>query len=130
LVQVAYAIGVAQPVGLYVNTYGTCRVKAENGKKMTNGEIAQHLSRIFDMRPAAIVKRLGLRNPIFSETAAYGHMGRAPYTKKVTTYYNGRTEEREVECFTWEKLDYVEKLRKEFKVEEKKTVEETEAVLN
>jgi S-adenosylmethionine synthetase len=125
LVQVAYAIGVAQPVGLYANTYGTCRVKDENGKKLSDGEIAQHLSKIFDMRPSAIVKRLGLKNPVFSETAAYGHMGRAPYTKKVTTYYNGVKEEREVECFTWEKLDYVERLRTEFNImpEEKKTPE-------
>jgi S-adenosylmethionine synthetase len=73
LVQVAYAIGVAKPVGLYVNTYGTCKVKG-----LSDGEIAQRLTHIFDLRPAAIVRRYGLKNPIFSETAAYGHFGREP----------------------------------------------------
>jgi len=81
LVQVAYAIGVAEPVGLYVNTYGSCRVKNSNGKIMRDGEIALKLKEIFDMRPAAIVKRFGLRNPIFAETASYGHVGREPGIK-------------------------------------------------
>ncbi|MEI6409300.1 MAG: methionine adenosyltransferase [Bacteroidota bacterium] len=101
LVQVAYAIGVAQPVGLYVNTYGTCTVKG-----LTDGEIAQELSKIFDLRPAAIVRRYGLKNPIFSETAAYGHFGRTPGTKVV----NGKT----YETFTWEKLDAVDEIKKAF----------------
>jgi S-adenosylmethionine synthetase len=101
LVQVAYAIGVAQPVGLFVTTYGTCKVKG-----LTDGEIAQHLLKIFDLRPAAIVRRYGLKNPIFSETAAYGHFGRTPGTKIV----NGKT----VETFTWEKLDAVDDIKKGF----------------
>ena len=96
LVQVAYAIGVAQPVGLYVNTYGTSKVK------ISDGEIAQKLLKIFDLRPAAIIKRLKLKNPIYLPTAAYGHFGREPYTQ------NG------IEFFTWEKLDYVDTLKKEF----------------
>jgi S-adenosylmethionine synthetase len=101
LVQVAYAIGVAQPVGLFVTTYGTCKVKG-----LTDGEIAQRLLKIFDLRPAAIVRRYGLKNPIFSETAAYGHFGRTPGTKIV----NGKT----VETFTWEKLDAVDEIKKAF----------------
>ena len=96
LVQVAYAIGVAQPVGLYVNTYGTSKVK------ISDGEIAQKLLKIFDLRPAAIIKRLKLKNPIYLPTAAYGHFGREPYTE------NG------IEFFTWEKLDYVDTIKKEF----------------
>lgn len=108
LVQVAYAIGVAQPVGLYVNTYGTSNVK------MTDGEIAAKVSTIFDMRPSAIVKRFGLKNPIFEPTASYGHVGRKPYSKKVKFNIGGKEEEREVEFFTWEKLDYVDTLKNEF----------------
>ncbi|HYG38736.1 MAG TPA: methionine adenosyltransferase [Cytophagales bacterium] len=120
LVQVAYAIGVAQPVSLTVNTYGTAKVN------LSDGEIARKIQGIFDMRPKAIVERLGLKNPIFSETAAYGHMGRESYSKEVEVSYveikeNGseRTETRrkqnkKVEFFTWEKLDYVEKVKKEF----------------
>jgi S-adenosylmethionine synthetase len=106
LVQVAYAIGVAEPVGLYVNTYGTCKVKNSSGKIMSDGEIALKLKEIFDMRPAAIVKRFGLRNPIFSETASYGHVGRQAGVKVL----NGKR----YETFTWEKLDYVDKIKKTF----------------
>ncbi len=109
LVQVAYAIGVAKPVGLYVNTYGTCKVKG-----LTDGEIAHKLQQLFDLRPAAIVKRYGLKNPIFSETAAYGHFGRDPQKKTVLIGLNGHAEKREVETFTWEKLDAVEDIRKAF----------------
>ncbi len=109
LVQVAYAIGVAQPVGLYVNTYGTCRLKG-----MSDGEIAQRLLDIFDLRPAAIVKRLGLKNPIFSETAAYGHFGRIPQKKIVYIGPDGQAVPQEVETFTWEKLDAVEEIRSAF----------------
>ncbi len=109
LVQVAYAIGVAQPVGLYVNTYGTCKVK-----NLTDGEIAQRLTEIFDLRPAAIVRRYGLKNPIFSETAAYGHFGRTPEKKMVQIGLNGSAKLVEVETFTWEKLDAVEEIKKAF----------------
>lgn len=109
LVQVAYAIGVAQPVGLYVNTYGTCRVKG-----LSDGEIARRLLDLFDLRPAAIVKKLGLKNPIFSETAAYGHFGRTPQKKTVLFGENGQTTPREVETFTWEKLDAVDDIRRAF----------------
>src|SRR6185312_4510746 len=110
-VQVAYAIGVAQPVSICVDTFGTARVRDKEGKKMTDGEIAARVANIFDMRPAAIVKRFGLRNPIFSETAAYGHIGRTPGVKEV----NGK----KYETFTWEKLDYVDALKKEFTITEK-----------
>ena len=113
LVQVAYAIGVAQPVGVYVNTYGTKKVKA------SDGEIATKVQQLFDMRPFAIVKRFGLKNPILLETAAYGHFGREPFTKKVKFYTNGNANgsqviEKAVEFFGWEKLDYVDKIKKEF----------------
>ena len=109
LVQVAYAIGVAQPVGLYVNTYDTCKVKG-----LSDGEIAQKLQHIFDMRPAAIVRRFGLKNPIFLETAAYGHFGRLPEKKTVMIGLNGSSKKVEVETFTWEKLDAVADIKKEF----------------
>lgn len=110
LVQIAYAIGVAEPVGLYINTYGTSKVD------MTDGEIAQKAMELFDMRPAAIVKRLKLKNPIYFETAAYGHMGRQPEKKKITFNYNGKTKTKQVELFTWEKLDFVAKVKKAFKL--------------
>ena len=100
LAQVAYAIGVAEPMGVYVNTYGSAKVN------LTDAQIAQKIQTIFDLRPNAIVRRLGLRNPIFSVTAAYGHMGREPQT--VTE--NGKT----YELFTWEKLDYVDTIKKAF----------------
>lgn len=109
LVQVAYAIGVAKPVGLYVNTYGTCKVKG-----LSDGEIAQKLQTIFDLRPAAIVRRFGLKNPIFSETAAYGHFGRDPEKKTVQIGLNGSSKKMEVETFTWEKLDAVNDIKKAF----------------
>ncbi len=116
LVQVAYAIGVAQPMGLYVNTYGTAKAKDATGKRMTDGEIAQHIESIFDMRPAAIEKRLKLRNPIYSETAAYGHMGR-DYEVVSKTFNNGKeTTTQTVELFTWEKLDYVDAIKTKFGV--------------
>lgn len=109
LVQVSYAIGVAKPTSIYVDTYGTKNVD------LTNGEISRKVAEIFDMRPAAIEDRLNLRNPIYRETAAYGHMGKEP--KKVTKIfkspYNGEIT-REVELFTWEKLDYVDKVKKVF----------------
>jgi len=106
LVQVAYAIGVAEPVGLYVNTYGTCRVKKKNGTLWLDSEIAQKLKDLFDMRPGKIIERLKLKSPIYSDTAAYGHMGRKPGIKTL----NGK----KFETFTWEKLDYVDKIRRVF----------------
>jgi S-adenosylmethionine synthetase len=111
LVQVAYAIGVAQPVGLYVNTFTTSKVK------ITDGEIAKKISRIFDMRPYFIENRFNLRTPIYSETAAYGHMGRE--SKVVEKVFNkGKKNEKrlKVELFPWEKLDYVEAVRKAFRL--------------
>ena len=111
LVQVAYAIGVAEPVGLYINTYGTAKVK------MTDGEIAARVKRLFDLRPYAIVERFGMKNPIFRPTAAYGHMGRDPFEDYVTVYDNaGRRRKKKVQFFGWEKLDMVEKIKKEFAI--------------
>jgi len=109
LVQVSYAIGVAKPCGLFLDTYGTAKVD------LTDGEIARQVEKIFDLRPYAIEQRLKLRNPIYSETAAYGHMGRE--SKIVTKIFNkGKDNEKkiEVELFTWEKLDYVDKVKKAF----------------
>lgn len=108
LVQVSYAIGVVEPMGLYVNTYGTSKVD------LSDGEIAEKISALFDMRPAAIEKRLKLRNPIYSPSAAYGHMGRKPYTDAVTFKNSGQEVTREVEFFTWEKLDYVDQIKEAF----------------
>ncbi len=109
LVQVSYAIGVAQPTSINVNTYGTARVNT------TDSEIAEKVSKIFDMRPYFIEKRLKLRNPIYSETAAYGHMGREPKTiVKTFVSPDGRMVKKKVELFTWEKLDYVIKVKKAF----------------
>ncbi len=111
LVQVAYAIGVAEPVGLYVNTYGTAKVK------MTDGEIAKKLNELFDMRPYAIEKRFNLRTPIYRETAAYGHMGR-PCEVKEKTFKDGsgKVKKVKVKLFPWEELDYVAKIKKAFGV--------------
>ena len=112
LVQVSYAIGVAKPMGIYVNTYGTCKKK-----KMTDGEVAQIVEKLFDMRPYAIEKRLKLRSPMYSETAAYGHMGRQnEIVEKTFSTPDGKTKTMKVELFTWEKLDYVEKVRKAFRL--------------
>lgn len=109
LVQVAYAIGVADPVGLYVNTYGTSKVN------MNDGEIAEKIAEVFDMRPYAIESRFNLRTPIYLETAAYGHMGRNPekVTKTFTTP-DGTSKTLEVELFPWEKLDFVDKIKNAF----------------
>ena len=109
LIQVAYAIGVAEPVGLYVNTYGTAKID------ISDGEIAAKVLKIFDMRPYAIVERFGLKNPIFRPTAAYGHMGRDPYTEEITVFdAEGRKHKKKVQFFGWEKLDYVDKIKKVF----------------
>ncbi|MCB0430370.1 MAG: methionine adenosyltransferase [Flavobacteriales bacterium] len=114
LVQVAYAIGVAQPVGIYVNTYGTCKAKNSKGKVLSDGEVAAMVTKLFDMRPAAIVKRFGLKNPIFQETAAYGHFGRGPYTKSIALVRDGKKIKRNVEFFSWENIDYKDKVKKAF----------------
>jgi len=113
LVQVAYAIGVAKPVGLYVTTYGTTKALGANGQPLTDGEIATKVNQLFDLRPYAIVERLGLRNPIFGATAAYGHMGRQPGTVTVKMEDG---QEKTFETFTWEKLDYVDKIKAAFKL--------------
>jgi S-adenosylmethionine synthetase len=115
LVQVAYAIGVARPIGLYVNTHRSAKIG------LSDGEIAEKISAIFDLRPYAIVKRLGLKNPVFFETAAYGHMGRPYRIDKVLVYENGNANgskqiQKDAEFFAWEKLDYIDLLRKEFKL--------------
>ena len=112
LVQVSYAIGVAKPMNIYINTYGKSNVA------LSDGEIARYVEKLFDMRPKAIEERLKLRNPIYSETAAYGHMGREPQTvKKIfKSRYNPTGLEYEVELFTWEKLDYVDKIKEAFKI--------------
>ena len=109
LVQVAYAIGVAQPVGLYVNTYSTSKTG------MPDSEIALKIEKLFDMRPYSIIKRFGLKNPIFRDTVIYGHFGNEPYTKEVTVCYDGETT-KQVEFFGWEKLDYVDIIKKEFNI--------------
>ena len=115
LVQVSYAIGVAKPCGIFVDTYGTAKVKSANGKRMSDGEIAKIVEATFDMRPYWIEKRLKLRNPIYAETAAYGHMGRTnEVVTKTFTGPNGETKSVEVELFTWEKLDYVDKVKTAF----------------
>lgn len=109
LVQISYAIGVAKPVNIYVNTYGKSKVN------MSDGEIAQKISELFDLRPKAIEDRLKLRNPIYEETAAYGHMGRQP--RKVIKVFHSRympSKTMEVELFTWEKLDYIDKIKEAF----------------
>jgi S-adenosylmethionine synthetase len=129
LIQVAYAIGVAQPVGLYVNTFGTAKVKDSKGKVLHDGQISEKINKLFDMRPYSIVKRFGLKNPVFLPTASYGHFGRNSYTKTVDVYYevpgskgkqvngNGKkVYQKKVEFFAWEKLDYVDKIKKTFKL--------------
>ncbi len=129
LIQVAYAIGIAQPVGLYVNTYRTGKVKDSKGKLLTDGEIALKIDKLFDMRPYSIVQRFGLKNPVFLQTASYGHFGRECISKTVDVYYevpgskskslngNGKkVYQKKVEFFAWEKLDYVDKLKKLFKI--------------
>ncbi len=108
LVQLAYAIGVAQPVSVFVNTYGT------NKTVFSDGEVAEKIKQMFDLRPAKIVQRFGLKNPIYLPTASYGHFGREPYTKLVEVFYNGEKRHKEVTFFGWEKLDAVEDIKREF----------------
>ena len=128
LVQLAYAIGIAEPVSIYVNTYGTSHVKE------ADAEIAEKIRSKYSFTPAAIVNRLGLKNPIFTETAAYGHMGRDPYEKEIEVHYVTLTEEdglrqetrrrehKKVTFFSWEKLDMVEDLKAMFSFEVKEAV--------
>ena len=107
--QVSYAIGIARPMGIFVDTYGTSKVK------FTDGQIASKVADLFDMRPYAIEKRLKLRNPIYSETAAYGHMGRkCEVVEKTFTSAEGKKKKVKVELFTWEKLDMVSAVKKAF----------------
>ena len=108
LVQLSYAIGIAEPLSVYVDTYGT------NKLSISEGEIAERVAKLFDLRPASIVRRYGLKNPIFEATASYGHFGNRPYTKEVTVFENGVETTREVEFFGWEKLDAVDTIKAEF----------------
>ena len=109
LVQISYAIGMARPVNIYVNTYGRSNVS------LTDGEIAQRIERLFDLRPKAIERDLKLRQPIYFETAAYGHMGRRnEVVEKTFTSHYHPTRKMKVELFTWEKLDRVDDIKKEF----------------
>lgn len=125
LVQIAYAIGIAEPVGLYINTFNTCKLKDKNGKKITDIEIAEKVNALFDLRPFAIIERFGLTNPIFLPTASYGHFGRDSFEEEVEVYYkdenvikkNVNGEEKyfkKVTFFAWEKEDYVDKIKKAF----------------
>ncbi len=127
LVQVAYAIGVAQPVGLFINTYGTAKIKDADGNIVSDSEIAAKINEVFDLRPFAILKRFGLKNPIYVPTASYGHFGREPRVEKVEVFYQDNDTYNEmvdgkertfkdVEFFAWEKLDYVDKIKKAFGV--------------
>lgn len=108
LVEVAYAIGIAEPVGLFINTYGTSHVA------LTDGQIAEKVLKVFDMRPYAIIERFKLKNPIYEPTASYGHFGRKPEWKDVTFEIGGKSVTKHVELFTWEKLDYVDKVKEAF----------------
>jgi S-adenosylmethionine synthetase len=121
LVQVAYAIGIAEPVGFYVNTEGTAHVKGKDKKVLSDAAIAEKIRDMVDLRPYAIVKRFGLTNPIFEETASYGHFGRQPETRKVEVFYKDKTTfveggktYKNVEFFGWEKLDLVDSFKKAF----------------
>ncbi len=111
LVQLSYAIGIAEPLSIYVNTYGT------NRTSLDEGEIARRIGRLFDLRPAAIVRRFGLKNPIFEATASYGHFGNRPYKETVKMWENGEEVDREVEFFGWERLDAIQQLREAFALE-------------
>jgi len=127
LIQIAYAIGVAQPVGLFINTYGSAKVRDKKGVILHDGEIAARIKDLFDLRPYAIVQRFGLKNPVFFPTASYGHFGRNYEIKNVEVYYpvpgskpvnlnsNGKNiYTKKVEFFAWEKLDYIDKIKKAF----------------
>ncbi|MCP4553250.1 MAG: methionine adenosyltransferase [Bacteroidetes bacterium] len=124
LVQVAYAIGVAQPVGLFINTFCTAKVNNSEGMRMRDSEIAEKINELFDLRPYSIIKHFGLKNPIFIPTATYGHFGRDHYIKDVEVYFDDKETTKkngkiikQVEFFAWEKLDYVEKIKKAFDID-------------
>ncbi len=128
LVQVAYAIGVAEPVGVFVNTFNSAKVKDAEGDVLTDGFIAEKIKKIFDLRPYSIIKRFGLKNPIFERTASYGHFGRDHYFEEVevqhkdkdtyTKEMNGEMKTfKKVEFFAWEKLDYVDEIKKAFNID-------------
>lgn len=134
LVQVAYAIGVAEPVGLYINTYNTAKVKDKKGNVLSDGEIAKRINKNYDLRPYSIVESFGLKNPIFEKTASYGHFGREPFTEEIQVDYkdkytiakseNGSLKYyKKVDFFAWEKLDCVEKFKKTFGIESPKKKE-------
>ena len=110
LVQIAYAIGVARPLSIFVNTFGTAR------GGWNDAEIAQKIGSLFDLRPAAIIERFGLKNPIYLPTASYGHMGRTPYKEWVTVYENGQPAAKQVQFFGWERLDAVDTIKNEFNI--------------
>ncbi len=126
LVQVAYAIGVSKPVGFYINTYGTAKVKDADGNPLSDGKIAEIVNEVFDMRPFAIVKRFGLKNPIFERTASYGHFGRDVVEEEVEVFYEDETTSfkenrngtkvytKKVKYFAWEDTDYVDKVKAAF----------------
>lgn len=114
LVELSYAIGIAEPISVYVEC-GAGRNPKLDG--MTDGEIARHIARLFDLRPAAIVRKFGLKNPIFEATASYGHFGNRPFTRREKVWENGREVEREIEFFGWERLDAVDAIRREFALE-------------
>jgi S-adenosylmethionine synthetase len=127
LVQVAYAIGVAQPVSLHIDTNGTAKVRNADGKKMKDGEIAEIIKGIFDMRPNAIINRFGLTFPVFKPTAAYGHFGRDAYEEEIELFYDTKDKstigihehkayKKKVKFFAWEELDYVDQVKKAFKL--------------
>ena len=112
LVELAYAIGVAEPVSIYVDTYGTASVA--NGKPLTDSEIAAQIARLFDLRPACIIRDLGLKNPLYEQTATYGHFGKEPHTETMKLIRGGKEVEVPVEFFAWEKLDRVDDIRRAF----------------
>lgn len=110
LVQLSYAIGIAEPLSIYVDTKGTSKIE------LTDGQIAERIGKLFDLRPAKIVAQFGLKNPIFEATASYGHFGNRPYTETVKLMVNGKEVEKQIEFFGWEKLDAVEMLKSEFSI--------------
>ena len=115
MVQVSYAIGIAQPISIFVNTYGTA-AKGFDGEQISDSFIASKISSLFDLRPAAIIERFQLKNPIYEPTASYGHMGREPYTREVELIREGKKITKEIQFFGWEKLDMVEEIKSAFQL--------------
>ena len=113
LVQIAYAIGIAEPVSIFVDTYGTA-ASDKNGKQFTDSYIAKKIKELFDLRPAKIIEKFQLKNPIYEPTAAYGHMGRKPYRKTMKLIRDGRETEKIVQFFGWELLDSTDKIKAAF----------------